>query len=292
MATNAAKTFICNLAISKTKQGVTDVGQSYVDAIEDSYFEDYTTVPGGDNNETVRRLCLYYETTLIRCLRALKPKFARRIADLGNEIDINKEYGDWEYVFELPSNYLELIRQTDEGNRSLIYHCDVLEFSSYAHCVIGTDDEVYYCSTAHTSASATKPITGANYATYWTEESTDEYTGADWETGKAYVASESGKLLFTNHYSNDDRDSAYIEYLQYAQSGVSDDPDKYPDYFKHALATLLACEITLDYDQRLKLLQEYKNLAEPDAAIEQSTYKVIAPKTKVLDARRNLRVTR
>ena len=64
MATNTAKTLIANLALSKTKAGLTDTGVSYVSAIDDTEFADFTTA----SNETIKRICLYYEPTLKRCL--------------------------------------------------------------------------------------------------------------------------------------------------------------------------------------------------------------------------------
>jgi hypothetical protein len=285
------KTFIANLAIAKTKQGVTDVGQTYVATILPAYFADYTSVPGGSANETVKRICLYYESTLIRCLRDLKPAFARRFADLDNEIKINKEMGSFDYWFELPSDYLELVAQVDEGNIKTHYEAEVIDFSGWSHTVEGTDDNVYYCKLGHTSATADKPITGANYATYWTLEATEEFAGADWEASKAYLTAQTGKLLGTNTLSNEDGDSAYIDYLAYVQAGISDDPSLWPEFFQHAVATLLASEITLDFEHRLKLLQEYDLLARPDAAIEQSAHKYVPKKTKVLAARTALTVS-
>jgi hypothetical protein len=54
--------------------------------------------------------------------------------------------------------------------------------------VIGTDAEDYECILAHTAASTNKPITGVNYATYWTHTAT---TGVAWATGTDYSAATS-----------------------------------------------------------------------------------------------------
>ena len=220
----------------------------------------------------------------------MRPDFAKRFADLGNRITINKEYADWGYLFELPSDYLCLVRQTDEGDHKLKYDSKILDFTGYAHTVAGTDDEVYVCATSHTSATATKPITGASYSTYWTEDSSDEYSGADWESGKAYTADTDGKLLVTNDYSNADGDSAYIEYIPYTQAGINDDPDQYSEPFKHALATLLASEIELDKERRDKLISEYELMAKPKAREENNKTDYEEPVTKVTTARTNLTV--
>ena len=90
MAINTSKTLIANLALSKTKVGLTDTGVSYTSGIDDTEFADFTTA----DNETVKRICLYYEPTLKRCLKEIRPDFAKRYADLGPEISINKECGD------------------------------------------------------------------------------------------------------------------------------------------------------------------------------------------------------
>ena len=51
--------------------------------------------------------------------------------------------------------------------------------------VTGTDGEVYECIRPHTSAAANKPVTGADYSTYWTKRGT---TGGVWATSTAYTA--------------------------------------------------------------------------------------------------------
>ncbi len=59
--------------------------------------------------------------------------------------------------------------------------------------VLGTDSNSYICKADHTSASATRPITGASYTTYW--EQTSLLTATDsWVTATAYY---SGIVHFT-----------------------------------------------------------------------------------------------
>jgi len=55
--------------------------------------------------------------------------------------------------------------------------------------VNGTDDKTYKCIAAHTSAAANRPITGADYAIYWEEESSSKGDKA-WLTGTSYVLSD------------------------------------------------------------------------------------------------------
>lgn len=52
--------------------------------------------------------------------------------------------------------------------------------------VTGTDAEKYRCIRSHTSANANKPITGADYSTYWVKDSTT--AGGVWATPTAYTS--------------------------------------------------------------------------------------------------------
>ncbi len=51
--------------------------------------------------------------------------------------------------------------------------------------VTGTDGSIYTCILSHTSAASNKPVTGANYSTYWIVKGT---TGGTWVTATAYVS--------------------------------------------------------------------------------------------------------
>ena len=63
--------------------------------------------------------------------------------------------------------------------------CDIQRFTNRS-IVIGTDDTDYYCTAAHTSASTNKPITGADYADYWSANGT-KGEGSAWVTATSYV---------------------------------------------------------------------------------------------------------
>mgnify|MGYP001175483004 CR=1 FL=1 len=60
---------------------------------------------------------------------------------------------------------------------------DTTDLISTASEVIGTDGLNYSCILNHTSANANKPITGANWSTYWTQTGTG---GGSWQEGKNY----------------------------------------------------------------------------------------------------------
>ena len=51
--------------------------------------------------------------------------------------------------------------------------------------VTGTDGLIYTCIRSHTSSAADKPITGANYKSYWKQTGS---TGGTWVTATAYSA--------------------------------------------------------------------------------------------------------
>lgn len=289
MADNDAKTDVFNLTLAKTKSGMQDTGVNYSTGIDDTVFADFTTA----DNETIKRFCLYYESCLKRCLKDIRPNFAKRFADLGNEITINKEYADYDYLFELPSDFLAFVRQTYETDRKTnIVNCEVRNFTSYAHTVTGDDDEVYICTTAHTSADDTddgQPLDDDGDGN-WTEDEDDEYEGAEWEAGKAYKASQTGKLFLTEVLSNEDADSAYIEYIPYEQAGINDDPTYYTEEFKNALATLIASEMELDYERRKELLNEYRTYARPEAQEEEGKSMPEEKTQRITTSRSNLTV--
>ena len=60
---------------------------------------------------------------------------------------------------------------------------DTTDLISTASEVIGTDGLNYSCILNHTSTNANKPITGANWSTYWTQTGTG---GGSWQEGKNY----------------------------------------------------------------------------------------------------------
>jgi len=244
--------------------------------MDTTYFSaPFTNVPSGRND--ILAVCVCYEQVLKRVLCDLKPDLAKVFRDLGAEIRINKEWGDWGYLFELPSDLVDpdlFIRQVEQTDLSDEKECEIKQYRSYAHIVTGTDEQTYYCTVAHTASAATKPVTGADYASYWSLYDADDI-GAEWQSGWSYKASETGFLLATNEYSNDpsatvdsDIESAYIEYIPYAQAGINDEPQYYTEHFKNAFCTRLGAELAIaigkDYERRIQLLREYKDLAGPD----------------------------
>lgn len=272
MADNQNKTDMINLAILKIN-GVFDTGVQFLSALDDSVFADYTT----GASETEKLACLQYPFALRKALRDIRPKFAIKYEDLGTDIAISTdpanadlfERADWEYIFEFPSDYLQLIKQTNESDKSQILECKEIMVHSWSHLVTGDNDQTYYCDTNHTSvddSSDGEPPTDDGDGN-WSLFSTSDY-GVDWEAGRAYKYQATSKLLLSNEYSNDGGDSAYIEYIAYSATGIGDQPAYYDPDFVEAFTTLLAAKMApqqSDPEQRMKLMQEYYAIAKPMA---------------------------
>lgn len=88
--------------------------------------------------------------------------------------------------------------------------------------VVGTDGENYSCILGHTSAAANRPISGANYTTYWIKTGT---SGGVWATPTAYTSS-----------GDFDADVQTLNVLQaFIREGTDDSPlyvGSMDDYFK------------------------------------------------------------
>ena len=299
MATNQPKTDIINRALLIFSAGTTSKAKVLYDAIDDDNFSaPFTNVDR--TRKDILVACVAYEQVLKRVLIDLKPEFARRYADLGAEIRINKEIGSWPYVFELPSDFLWFLAQTDQSDNDKTYKAIVKSFRQYAHIVIGSDDQTYYCSVAHTGAVATKPITGANYATVWALYD-EGALGAAWREDWAYKASQTGRLLLAVAYSNNPSatvdgsiDSAYIEYIPYVQAAINDEPDYYSEDFANAFATRLGAELALaigkDYKRRLELIKEYEVIAKPALFENEAEKEHIPERVSIWQNSKNLRL--
>ena len=75
-------------------------------------------------------------------------------------------------------------------------YTDELSFIIYAskHIVVGSDGNDYRCILSHTAADANKPISGANWTTYWVSNSTTG-KGTVWAGGESYSPGQKIHLL-------------------------------------------------------------------------------------------------
>lgn len=292
MAANPQKTKMINLAIGKL-HGATDTGTVYIADLDDSVF----ATPSTGASEDAINACRLYPECLKQALRDIQPKFARRYADLGANIKITEGgsagtifyRGEWLYIFQLPSNFLDLIAQINEANNTIISKSRVLTAHSWSHLVIGTDSKTYYCKANGSGVAANKPITGGTWSTYFALFNADDAYGVDWEDNKAYLAASELKLLLSNNYSNANGDGAFIEYVAYLATGVGDKPDHYDEHFIQAFTTLLASEMapwSTEKQRRFELRQEYERLAKPQAVAFDVRPDYEETETSWLDARK------
>lgn len=295
MSDNSAKRAIINRAISILNGGRTVGAGLFFTSLTDAQFYDFSTISETENPDA-RMAVMLYEPVLKQVIEDIQPDFARAYADLGTPLKINTDFGGWDYLFEVPSDFLKVVKLVEEGDKSKWQPCEMLFFKGYSHVVAGSDDQAYYCDTNHTSVDDTtdgQPPTDDGDGN-WTLYDTDGSLGATWVAGTAYKTAATAWLLATNHLTNDDGDSAYIEYLAYVQTaadgtaGRSDQPLYYPESFKNALATRLAAEMCLDgkdYERRTQLLREYENLAKPSYWSSQNTHKAPPRNLTILESR-------
>lgn len=282
MADNPYKREIVNMAIDILREGRTSTAGMFFTEITDEQFADWSLIT---DSQDKRKACFNYELALTEVIQDIRPDFARQFDDLADEIMINKEIGSWGRLFELSTDYLDIISQIAQADKSKEFDSDVLTFNEYAHVVKGTDEQAWKCIVAHTAADSNKPVTGVDYATYWELYNTDDAYGADWVSGWAYKASQSGQLLATNDYSNLAGDSAYIWYLAYVQEGISDKPQFYPKTFKQALAVWLASKMTKDKEKQILLVNRYENLTKPRVYRTENQSQYEPKQTTIFEAR-------
>jgi hypothetical protein len=220
MADNAQKRNIVNHALAILNAGRTSDASVLITSIDDTEFASWSTVSVTLPDK--RLACFLYERILKQLLREIQPQFACEYADLGTAHKVNQEFGGWDYLFELPTDYLHLVKQCAEGRPELGYECEVLHFRDYSHVVVGDDDQSYYCSTAHTSvdnSSDGQPPTDDGDGN-WTLYNTDGGYGATWVESTAYKTGRTASMLATNDLTNEDGDAAYIKYIAYVQGEV------------------------------------------------------------------------
>ena len=156
----------------------------------------------GDGTDTSDLCDLLYTGVRKIVLKRIKPQECSYYADLGSESSFSGEKADWNYVFDLPSGYLTLVKQTYELNHKTEIRCEIKQGQ-----------------------------------------------------------------LFTNVFSNEAGDSAYIEYITNETDG-----SVFSEEVINAIATLLAADLTpritsgdWGWRRRKELLDEFENLVLPNA---------------------------
>jgi hypothetical protein len=114
--------------------------------------------------------------------------------------------------------------QDSEGYGTLRIYPYLDDQDYIGNTVAGTDSKVYYCSANHTSASATKPTTGINYASYWTVLTSawvtaTEYDCGDWVLGE--TDSKAYQCIKNHKSSSDDTPITGTSYATYWANRVT-----------------------------------------------------------------------
>lgn len=96
--------------------------------------------------------------------------------------------------------------------------------TDHVSVVKGSDSNYYRCIVDHTSAAATKPTTGGDYATRWTAITT--HTGDDWVTDtnyfvqKLYIVGNKWPTAFAGDSSTSDLDKTLDKAMVYSSAAM------------------------------------------------------------------------
>lgn len=84
-------------------------------------------------------------------------------------------------------DYLNMIIESLRGKNSFVWEMQFVSFSLTASSlVLGSDGNTYECIRNHTSSSATEPVTGSEYLSFWQASGTS--TATPWADHTAYTS--------------------------------------------------------------------------------------------------------
>jgi len=108
--------------------------------------------------------------------------------------------GEYPITVGWSTDYTDIVGEPSviEGTSGGDFTCVI---SHEPSVVVGTDGNDYYCHDAHTSAAATCPITGADYATVWTATGTTG-RGTVWTADTAYLANDDKRPITGGQYAS------------------------------------------------------------------------------------------
>jgi hypothetical protein len=139
------------------------------------------------------------------------------------------------------TKYLNMMVKAWQNEQIFLWATDwtTKTFSSSSK-VLGSDSETYTCILNHTAASTNKPITGANYTTYWKKTGT---SGSAWVSSADYTSI--GEFLVDSHIM--DIQGAFI------RSGTFDTPlniISMPSFFEFSDKTTSSIPTTLIFERK------------------------------------------
>jgi len=140
-------------------------------------------------------------------------------SSLGVEIDIANSFIEFSESYPLMDTSGLVVEVIEYGGN--LYYQGI----PTAMEVLGTDDLNYTCIKDHTAAAADKPITGANYETYWSQIGS---AGGTWAVDTAYTKA----APLTIHYFR----------LPVDMEDDDDTPDGIPTQFQKKLLVNYACK--------------------------------------------------
>ena len=107
-----------------------------------------------------------------------------RVCAIYTTQEMDKLYGGYDWRNTEGEDVLSIIHD-GEGYPQIRTYPIITDANQIGHLVTGTDSNSYRCIVGHTSASANKPITGADYADYW-ETYNGLGTDGTWATATEY----------------------------------------------------------------------------------------------------------
>lgn len=98
----------------------------------------------GDGTDTGDLCDLLYTAVRREVLKRMKPQECSYYADLGDESSTTAEKAEWEYVFDLPSDNLIVVRQTDEEYHKIDYPYQIKQSYLFTNILSNTDRDSAY----------------------------------------------------------------------------------------------------------------------------------------------------
>lgn len=107
--------------------------------------EDTLTITAlGDGSKTSDLCDLFYTPSRTETLSRMQPQECSEYEDLGSESSSTMEKAEWTYIFDLPSDCLSVIRQTDEKYHKINYDHEVKLSKLLTHALTNEDGDSAY----------------------------------------------------------------------------------------------------------------------------------------------------
>lgn len=108
----------------------------------------------GDGTDTSDNCELLYTPARKEVLKRMQPQECLYYADLGDESSFAGEKAEYEYVFDLPDDYLHLVKQTHERYHKMDYRCKVIQNQLLTNILTNEDGDSAYIQYVKNEADA------------------------------------------------------------------------------------------------------------------------------------------